>query len=308
MLFSKQLKFNMSDNQKQAAWQLKIEEFVGHQWIQFGIVVLIVINALLLGMETSESIMDAYGHELHILDHAILAIFIGELALLMLARGLRFFKDPWCLFDFVVIAIALIPASESLSVLRSLRVLRVLRLINKVPSMRKVVKGLLGSLASLGSVVGLMLIVFYVSAVISTNLFSKEFPEWFGNLGSSFFTLFQIMTLESWSEGIARPVMEKFPYSWIFFLAFIMIATKSIAIITNYITAAIAEGLAERQASKDDEGEAEEGNNENEAKAKRMEAEANAEGGRGKRGAGAAPTAPGAPKRRIQSTRRPAGK
>ena len=85
-------------------------------------------------------------------------------------------------------------------------------------------------------------------------------------------------------------------------------ATKSIAIITNYITAAIAEGLAERQASKDDEGETEEGNNENEAKAKRMEAEANAEGGRGKRGAGAAPTAPGAPKRRIQSTRRPAGK
>jgi len=76
-------------------------------------------------------------------------------------------------------------------------------------------------------------------------------------------------------------------------------ATKSIAIITNYITAAIAEGLAERQASKDDEGETEEGNNENEAKAKRMEAEANAEGGRGKRGAGAAPTAPGAPKRRI---------
>jgi small subunit ribosomal protein S2 len=85
-------------------------------------------------------------------------------------------------------------------------------------------------------------------------------------------------------------------------------ATKSIAIITNYITAAIAEGLAERQASKDDDSETEEGNNENEAKAKRMEAEANAEGGRGKRGAGAAPTAPGAPKRRIQSTRRPAGK
>lgn len=83
-------------------------------------------------------------------------------------------------------------------------------------------------------------------------------------------------------------------------------ATKSIAIITNYITAAIAEGLAERQASKDEENEVEEGNNENEAKAKRMEAEANAEGGRGKRGAGGAPSAPGAPKRRIQNTRRPA--
>jgi voltage-gated sodium channel len=231
----------MSENKKQTPWQLKIEAFVGHHWIQVGIVVLIVVNALLLGMETSESIMDAYGHELHILDHAILAVFICELALLMFARGLSFFKDPWCMFDFVVIAIALIPASESLAVLRSLRVLRVLRLINKVPSMRKVVKGLLGSLASLGSVIGLMLIVFYVSAVISTNLFSKEFPEWFGNLGFSFFTLFQIMTLESWSEGIARPVMEKFPYSWIFFLAFIMIATFTVI---NLFIAAIVDSFS----------------------------------------------------------------
>ncbi|MEI7738057.1 MAG: ion transporter [Burkholderiaceae bacterium] len=231
----------MSENKKQAAWQLKIENFVAHHWIQTGIVVLIIINALLLGMETSESIMDVYGPELHLLDHAILGIFICEIALLMLARGLNFFKDPWCVFDFVVIAIALIPASEALAVLRSLRVLRVLRLINKVQSMRKVVKGLLGSLASLGSVIGLMLIVFYVSAVISTNLFAKEFPDWFGNLGASFFTLFQIMTLESWSEGIARPVMEKFPYSWVFFLSFIMIATFTVI---NLFIAAIVDSFS----------------------------------------------------------------
>lgn len=231
----------MSEIKKQAPWQLKIEKFVGHHWIQAGIVFLIIFNAILLGMETSPSLMDAYGEELHMLDHVILGIFIGELALLMLARGLNFFKDPWCLFDFVVIAIALIPASESLSVLRSLRVLRVLRLINKVQSMRRVVKGLLGSLASLGSVIGLMLIVFYVSAVVSTNLFSAEFPDWFGNLGASFFTLFQVMTLESWSEGIARPVMEKFPYAWIFFLSFIMIATFTVV---NLFIAAIVDSFS----------------------------------------------------------------
>lgn len=231
----------MSEIKKQALWQLKIEAFVGHQWIQAGVVFLIIFNAILLGMETSASIMNTYGEELHLLDHAILGIFICELALLMLARGLSFFKDPWCLFDFVVIAIALIPASESLSVLRSLRVLRVLRLINKVQSMRKVVKGLLGSLASLGSVIGLMLIVFYVSAVVSTNLFSSEFPDWFGNLGSSFFTLFQIMTLESWSEGIARPVMEKFPYAWVFFISFIMIATFTVV---NLFIAAIVDSFS----------------------------------------------------------------
>lgn len=231
----------MSENIRQTPWQLKIEAFVGHKWIQAGVVFLIIFNAILLGMETSPSIMESIGEEMHILDHAILGIFICELVLLMLARGLHFFKDPWCLFDFVVIAIALIPASESLAVLRSLRVLRVLRLINKVQSMRKVVKGLLGSLASLGSVVGLMLIVFYVSAVVSTNLFSKDFPDWFGDLGSSFFTLFQLMTLESWSEGIARPVMEKFPYSWIFFITFIMIATFTVV---NLFIAAIVDSFS----------------------------------------------------------------
>jgi voltage-gated sodium channel len=225
----------------QRKWQIKIERFLALPVLQHGIVVLIFLNAILLGMETSPWIMGEIGEELHHIDHTILGIFIAELALLMLARGLRFFRDPWCLFDFIVIAIALIPASESLSVLRSLRVLRVLRLINKVDSMRKVVRGLLGSLASLGSVMGLMLIVFYVSAVVTTNLFGKEFPEFFGNLGSSFFTLFQVMTLESWSDGIARPVMEKFPNAWIFFVVFIMIATF---VVVNLFVAAIVDSFS----------------------------------------------------------------
>jgi voltage-gated sodium channel len=185
-----------------------------------------------------------------LLDHAILAVFILEIVLLIAARGMKFFTDPWCLFDFIVISIALIPASESLSVLRSLRVLRVLRLINKVDSMRRVVRGLLGSLASLGSVVGLMLIVFYVSAVVTTNLFGKEFPDWFGDLGSSFFTLFQVMTLESWSDGIARPVMEKFPYSWIFFVTFIMIATF---VVVNLFIAAIVDSFSSHSAADKEE-------------------------------------------------------
>ena len=133
------------------------------------------------------------------------------------------------------------PASESLAVLRSLRVLRVLRLINKVESMKKVVRGLLGSLASLGSVMGLLLIVFYVASVVSTNLFGKEFPEYFGNLGSSLFTLFQIMTLENWADGIARPIMEKFPLAWIFFLVYIMLSTF---VVINLFVAAIVDAFS----------------------------------------------------------------
>ena len=121
--------------QSENNWRANIERFLGLPIIQHGIVVLIIFNAALLGLETSQSIKDQFGHSLHLIDQFILYIFIGELLLLMAARGLKFFKDPWCVFDFIVIAIAIIPASESLAVLRSLRVLRVLRLINKVESM-----------------------------------------------------------------------------------------------------------------------------------------------------------------------------
>jgi voltage-gated sodium channel len=225
-----------------STWRGRIEQFIGHHAIQHFLVFLIVVNAAILGIETSPSIMESWGHELILLDHGILWIFIAEIVLLIAARGFSFFKDPWCVFDFIVVGIALVPASGSMSVLRALRVLRVLRLINKVESMRKVVGGLLSSLPGLGSVFGLILIIFYVASVIATNLFHKDFPEWFGDLASSAFTLFQIMTLESWSDGIARPIMEVFPYSWVFFILFILIATfvifnLFIAVIVDSITA-----------------------------------------------------------------------
>jgi len=230
------------------SWQQKIEDFVDNTIIQHAIVVLIILNAALLGLETSTEVMQAYGPELVMLDHFILCIFIIELVLLIIARGSDFFKDPWSVFDFIVIAIAVVPATESLSVLRALRVLRVLRLINKVESMRKVVGGLLSCLPSLASVVSLIMIIFYVSAVIATNLFGHAFPELFGGMGNTAFTLFQVMTLESWSDGIARPVMEKFPYAWIFFVLFILIATF---VIVNLFIAVIVDSLNSGNTSDD---------------------------------------------------------
>jgi voltage-gated sodium channel len=230
------------------SWQQKLEDFVDNTIIQYAIVVLIILNAALLGLETSPDVMQAYGSELVVLDHLILGIFICELVLLIIARGVDFFKDPWSVFDFVVIAIALVPATESLSVLRALRVLRVLRLINKVESMRKVVGGLLSCMPSLASVVSLILIIFYVSAVIATNLFGQAFPDLFGSMGHTAFTLFQVMTLESWSDGIARPVMEKFPYAWIFFIFFILIATF---VIVNLFIAVIVDSLTSGSSSED---------------------------------------------------------
>ena len=212
-----------------------------HPLFQHLMIVLIVINAVLLGMETSPYVMGQFGESIHLLDHAILGVFVIELLLLIFARGLNFFKDPWCIFDFIVIAISFVPASDSLSVLRSLRVLRVLRLINKVASMRKVVRGLLNSLSSLGSVLGLLLVVFYVSSVVVTNIFGSAFPDWFGDLEHSLFTLFQVMTLEGWAGDIARPVMEKFPYAWVFFLFFILCATF---VVVNLFIAVIVDSLS----------------------------------------------------------------
>jgi voltage-gated sodium channel len=193
--------------------------------IQGLIVTLIVINAVTLGLETSQSLMARHGQLLHALDRLILAVFVVEILTKLFAQGLAFFRRAWNVFDFVVVGIALIPASGPLAVLRALRVLRVLRLISMVPRLRFVVEALLKALPGISSIGLLMLVLFYVFAVMSTGLFGDRFPEWFGSIGASMYTLFQVMTLESWSMGIVRPVMELYPYAWVFFVPFILVAT-----------------------------------------------------------------------------------
>lgn len=193
--------------------------------IQHFIIVLIIINAVLLGLETSPSVMNEWGVFILALDKLILMLFVVEIVLRLYVYRLKFWRDPWSVFDFTVVAIALIPASGPFAVLRALRVLRVLRLLTMVPSMRRVVGALLSAVPGLGSIGVMLLIFYYVFAVIATNLFGDSYPEWFGGLGNSFYTLFQIMTLESWSMGIVRPIMESYPYAWMFFVPFIMVAT-----------------------------------------------------------------------------------
>ncbi len=193
--------------------------------IQGFIIALILINAVTLGLETSQSIMARHGDLLHALDRLILAVFVVEISLKLYAQGLGFFRRSWNLFDFTVVGLALIPASGPLAVLRALRVLRVLRLVSMVPRLRFVVEALLKALPGISSIGLLMLLLFYVFAVMSTGLFGERFPEWFGSIGASMYTLFQVMTLESWSMGIVRPVMEHYPYAWLFFVPFILVAT-----------------------------------------------------------------------------------
>lgn len=216
----------------------RAQTLIEHVYVQRLVITLILINAILLGLETSPAIMAKAGSFILILDQMILTFFVIEIAVRIYVYRFEFWKDPWSLFDFTVVAIALIPASGPFAVLRALRVLRVLRLLTMVPSMRRVVGALLAAIPGLGSIGIVLLIIYYVFAVIATNLFGTSHPEWFGNLGDSFYTLFQIMTLESWSMGIARPVMDTFPYAWVFFVPFILIATFTmlnlfIAIIVN---------------------------------------------------------------------------
>ena len=221
-------------------WRTRLAARLDLAPIQHLLIGLILINAIILGMETSPAIMAHWGAWLNIADQIILTIFVIEIALRLTAHRLAYFRDPWNVFDFLVVAIALLPASGPLAVLRALRVLRVLRLITLVPSMKRVVGGLLSALPGLGSVSAIICLIFYVAAVIATKLFGAAFPEWFGTLGNSAFTLFQVMTLESWAMGIVRPVMEIYPQAWLFFLIFILASTFTllnlfIAVIVNAI-------------------------------------------------------------------------
>lgn len=218
--------------------RLRLGAFLASARVQQFIIGLIVINAVLMGLETSPALMAQYGNTLLAFDRAILVVFVLEIALRLYVHRAAFFRDPWSLFDFAVVGIALIPASGPFAVLRALRVLRVLRMLTMVPSMRRVVGALLSAIPGLSSIAVVLLLVFYVFAVIATHLFGADFPDWFGHLGRSLYTLFQIMTLESWSMGIARPVMEVAPFAWIFFVIFILFATFTmlnlfIAIIVN---------------------------------------------------------------------------
>lgn len=208
--------------------------------VQRSLIMLILVNAVILGMETSPSLMADWGSWLVAADRAILVVFVVEIALKLAVHRFNYFRDPWNVFDFTVVAIALIPASGPLAVLRALRVLRVLRLITMVPSMKRVVGGLLSALPGLGSVSAIIGIIFYVSAVIATKLFAGHFPELFGDLGRTAFTLFQVMTLEGWAMEVVRPVMAVYPLAWIFFLLFILASTFTllnlfIAVIVNAI-------------------------------------------------------------------------
>jgi voltage-gated sodium channel len=212
--------------------QQRVATLVEHRYFTGFITVLILINAVTLGLETDLDVMASIGWELHAFDTLILLIFTVELVLKFYGYRMSFFKSGWNWFDLIIVGIAWIPASGNLSVMRALRVLRVLRLISVVPQMRRVISAIGHSIPGMISVVGVLGLIFYVSSVLATRLFGTHpdpnMQEWFGSISASAYTLFQIMTLESWSMGVVRPTMELFPWAWSFFLPFIIITSFAV--------------------------------------------------------------------------------
>ena len=210
-----------------APWRSRLAEFVESARIQHFIVAVILINAAVLGFETSESAMTAAGPLLKAIDKACLVVFCLEIGARLLAYRWAFWRSGWNIFDFAVVAVALVPGAGPWAVLRSLRVLRVMRLLTVIPSLRKVVAAFLHAIPGLGGVLLLMSVFLYTSAVLAVNLFGAQFPQWFGTLGGSLFSLFQILTLEGWAD-MAREVMRVYPWAALFFIPFIIIATFTV--------------------------------------------------------------------------------
>ncbi len=210
-----------------APWRVRAARWVESKRVQYFIVAVILLNAVILGLETSPDLMASHGRLLVAIDKACLAVFIVELTIKIAAYRWAFWRSPWNIFDFIVVGVALVPGAGPWAVLRSLRVLRVMRLLTVIPSLRKVVAAFLHAIPGLGGVLLLMSVFLYTSAVLAVNLFGRDFPQWFGTLGGSLFSLFQILTLEGWAD-MARTIMETKPWAWAFFLPFIIIATFTV--------------------------------------------------------------------------------
>lgn len=223
------------------------------------ITTLILVNAAILGLLTYP-LPELMVQVLTYADHAIIAAFVVEIVLKVFVHRLNFFKSGWNWFDFLVVAISLVPAAGAFTVLRALRVLRLFRLFSVIPEMRSVVEALGKAIPGMGAIMLVLGVIFYVASVMGAKLFSGTHPQFFGDLGGSAYTLFQVMTLESWSMGIARPVIAEHPFAWIFFVGFVIVTSFAvlnlfIAVIVDSMQSKHFDAETERQAEAHDERE-----------------------------------------------------
>ena len=195
---------------------------------EFGIIVIIILNALLLGLGTSPAIEEQYGNWIQVLYEVALAIFVLEALLKMVASSPRvvgYFRDGWNVFDFLVVALALIPVTgQFATIARLVRLLRVMRLVSTIKDLRVIVTALVSSIPSVGHVIMLMGIIVYIYAIIGIHLFSEHDPEHWRNVGIAVLTLFNIITFDGWTD-VMFTAMDLNPLAWVYFVSFVVVGT-----------------------------------------------------------------------------------
>lgn len=227
---------------------------VSSNWFEYFIIAVIIANGIILGLETSSTISRRYGDWLYVGNDVALGVFIVEAALKMLAlwpRPHRYFRDGWNVFDFLIIVFALVPATGQFAMIARLaRLLRVVRLISAIRDLRLIVAALVRSIPSVGHVMMLMSIVAYIYAIMGHQLFHQHDPEHWGTLGRSLLTLFNITTLDNWTQ-IMNAAMEHHPWSWVYFVSFVVVGTF---VVINLFIAIIINSLDDAKRSHLQEG------------------------------------------------------
>jgi voltage-gated sodium channel len=238
---------------KPGQWPLarvKVHQLVHSDSFRNAILGVIILNAICLGLDTDRSLHSHYGGLLQAIDLLVTAIFAWEIALKLYADRMSFFKDGWNVFDFIIVTLTILMIGSEVSVLRVfrlvrvVRVLRVFRLFGVVPALRRVVDALFTAIPGMSAIIAVLGLLFYVAAVITTDLFATEMPDKFGSIGSSIFTLFQIMTGDGWSD-VVRELMVRHPWAWLFFVPFIVLTSFAVL---NLFIAVIVDALQVEQA------------------------------------------------------------
>jgi voltage-gated sodium channel len=194
---------------------------------QGAVVAVIAFNALIFGLETYDAVDERIGGVLRVANDVCLGLFVVELAIRIVAYGSRpqrFFTNGWNVFDFVVIGAAFVPGvRENATVLRLVRLLRVVRIISVLPDVRILLRGMVRSLPPIASMGALAVLLIYLYGMVGWLLFGAEDPEQWGDLGQAMLSLFVMLTLEEWPSYL-RAGMEIHPWSWIYFVSYVLVA------------------------------------------------------------------------------------
>lgn len=260
----------------------KVKKFVENQAFQNFILGVIVFNCVLMGLQTSAVLTAKCGDLLNLLDNICLGIFIVELGLKIIAYNKNFLKDGWNIFDTIIVLMSLFSSMAFLSSLRIFRIFRVFRslkalksfrgfrMISSLKKLQVIIMAIVKSLPSIAWTGGLLLLVYYIFALMGVSFFGAAFPEWFGDLGKTMYTLFQVMTLESWSMGIARPVMEVYPAAWLYFVPFVLISSF---IVMNVVVGIVVNAISDVTANDKQEEIKDSAEENNENKSDRIQLE-----------------------------------